>query len=107
MSKKVMFLLCNSEYTIDGIRSTLGQSVANHYSHAAVINYEMAELDEHNKENLDWVRDMEGDVYSTIPANCEKNGMTPMTIEELGQKLREMEVIVPYGIMRVEKKKAH
>lgn len=105
MSKKVCFLLANREYTIDGIRSTLGLSVANHYSHGVVMNYEMDELDELNKENVEWVRDMEGDVYSTIPANCEKNGMTQVTIEELGQKLREMDLIVPYGIMREEKAK--
>lgn len=80
----------------DALRSTLGQSVANHYSFAAILNHELAPFDEYNAENVDWIRDMEGDVYSTVPANVDKNGLTAITIEELGQKLREMDVIVPY-----------
>lgn len=105
MSKKVCFLLVNSAFSHDGMRSTLGLSVGNHYSHAALLNdLVLPEFDDYNKENLEWIRDMEGDVYSVPPENCEINGMTPMTIEELGQKLREMDVIVPYGIMRPEKK---
>jgi hypothetical protein len=39
---------------------------------------------------------MEGDVYSTVQANVDTNGLTPITLEELGQKLKEMDVIVPY-----------
>jgi hypothetical protein len=40
---------------------------------------------------------MEGDVYSTEQANIDTNGLTAVTLEEVGQKLREMDVIVPYG----------
>jgi len=96
MSKKVCFLYVNPDYVVDGLRSALGLAVENNYSYGAVLT-DMPELDEHNKENLDWIRDMEGEVYSTFPANCEKNDLAPITLEELGQKLREMDLIVPYG----------
>ena len=41
---------------------------------------------------------MEGEVYSTMQVNVEKNSLEPITIEELGEKLREMTHIIPYGI---------
>ncbi len=40
---------------------------------------------------------MEGEAYSSVPANCDTNGLTPITVEELGRKLREIDLIVPYG----------
>lgn len=99
MSKKVCFMLRSGDEKdiLDGLRSTLGLSVANHYSFGVVMK-EIAPFDDYNKENIEWVRDMEGEVYSTVPANVEKNELTPITLEELGQKLRDMDVIVPYGV---------
>ena len=96
MSKKVCFIYQNKDYVIDGMRSALGLAVENMYSFAVAAT-EIDELDEHNKENLDWIRDMEGEVYSTVQANCDKNDMAPITLEELGKKLLEMDVVVPYG----------
>ncbi|MCF6289504.1 MAG: hypothetical protein L3J03_00650 [Desulfobacterales bacterium] len=99
MSKKVCFMFAkNEDDTLDGLRSTLGLAVANHYSYAVVLNTELAPLSEYHAENMEWIRDMEGEAYSTVPANVENNGFTAITIEELGQKLREMDVIVPYGV---------
>jgi hypothetical protein len=99
MSKKVCFMLRSSSEKdiLDGMRSTLGLSVANHFSNAVVMNTELAPFDDYNKENLEWIRDMEGEAYSTVQANVDKNELAPITLEELGQKLREMDVIVPYG----------
>ncbi|HIJ91738.1 MAG: hypothetical protein OEV91_08145 [Desulfobulbaceae bacterium] len=99
MSKKVCFMLAHLDYTLDGLRSCLGLAVENMYSFAVVMKNQLPPLDDYNKENIDWIRDMEGDVFSTVPANCENEGLGSLTIEELGQKLREMDVIVPYGIM--------
>ncbi|HET97785.1 MAG TPA: hypothetical protein ENN98_03670 [Desulfurivibrio alkaliphilus] len=96
MSKKVCFLYKNPDYVVDGMRSALGLSVENNYAFGAVL-CKMDKLDEHNMENLDWIRDMEGEVFSTLPENCETNGLTPITLEELGQKLREMDFIIPFG----------
>lgn len=103
MSKKVCFMYVNKEYTMDGMRSCLGLSVEDQYSYGVVLYNELPEFDDYNKENLEWIRDMSGDLFSTVPANCEKNGLTPITLEELGQKLREMDIIIPYGIMRTSK----
>ena len=97
MSKKAFFMTRNADYAVDAMRSTLGLAVENMYSFNAVVDVEIPEMDEHNKENLDWIRDMEGEVYSNVDANVAKNGMTKASLEEIGQKLRDIEVIVPYG----------
>jgi len=97
---KVCFMFIDSDDerdTLDGIRSTLGLSVANHYSYAAILDRTLSPFDEYNAENLEWIRDMEGEVYSNVQANVDNNGLAPITLEELGQKLLEMDVIVPYA----------
>jgi hypothetical protein len=96
--KKVCFMYRHEDYAIDGIRSALGLAVENMYSYGVVMDKEIEKLDELNQESLEMLRDMEGEVYSTVPANVEKNDFEPITIEELGEKLREMTHIVPYGI---------
>jgi hypothetical protein len=80
------------------MRSALGLAVENMYSYGVVMDSEMEQLDEHNMESLEMLRDMEGEIYSTVQANVEKNGLEPITLEELGEKLRDMHIVVPYGL---------
>jgi hypothetical protein len=96
--KKVCLMYRHEAYALDGIRSALGLAVENMYAYGVVLDKEIDKLDELNQESIEMLRDMEGDVYSTVPANVEKNGFEAITIEELGEKLREMTHIVPYGI---------
>lgn len=98
MSKKVFFISRHPDYALDCMRSALGLAVENMYAYCSV-NVPVPELDDYNKENLEWIRDMEGEVYSTEASNVEKNDMVAITIEELGQKLRDMDVVIPYGIL--------
>lgn len=99
MSKKVFFMSRHKDYVHDAMRSALGLAVENMYSYLAVLDVEVPAFDDYNRENLEWVRDMEGEVYSTVDANVETNELAKISIEELGQKLREVDVIVPYGIV--------
>jgi len=96
--KKVCLMYRNKDYAIDGIRSALGLAVENMYAYGVVMDVEIPPLDELTQESIEMLRDMEGDVFSTVPANVEKNGFEALTIEELGEKLREMTHIVPYGL---------
>ena len=95
---KVCFMYRHKDYAVDGMRSALGLAVENMYSYGVVMDSEMEQLDEHNLESLEMLRDMEGDIYSTVPANVEKNGLESIDLEELGEKLRDMDIIVPYGL---------
>jgi len=96
--KKVCFMYRHKDYAIDGIRSALGLAVENMYSYGVVMDTEIPELDELTQESIEMLRDMEGEVYSTVQANVEKNGFEAISLEELGEKLREMTHIIPYGI---------
>ncbi len=105
-SLKVFFLIANRIYISDGIRSTLGLSVENHYSHACIFYNKMPKVTEYVQENIDWIRDMEGDVFAVVDTmddeakkyNVDEVGLTPITLEELAQKLREADVIIGYGL---------
>ncbi|MBT8361600.1 MAG: hypothetical protein HKP41_14620 [Desulfobacterales bacterium] len=96
--KKVCFMYRHKDYAVDGIRSALGLAVENMYSYGVVMDSEIEKLDEHNQESIEMLRDMEGEIYSTVPANVENNGFEPMTLEELGEKLRDMSIVIPYGL---------
>ncbi len=95
--KKVCFMYRHEDYVVDGIRSALGLAVENMYSYGMVIDKEIPEIDELTKESIEMLRDMEGDIFTTVQADVEKNGFTAISIEELGEKLREMTHIIPYG----------
>ena len=58
----------------------------------------LEKLDENNQESIEMLRDMEGEIYAVEPAVCEANALEPITIEELGEKLRDMTVVIPYGV---------
>ena len=88
----------HKDYAVDGIRSALGLAVENMYAYGVVLDNELEAFDENTQESIEMLRDTEGDIFSTIPANVENNDLTPITLEELGEKLREMTHIIPYGI---------
>lgn len=96
--KKVCFMYRNKGYATDGMRSALGLAVENMYAYGVVLDTAIDKLDENNIESIEMLRDMEGEIYSTVPAVCEENDLEPITIEELGEKLRDMSNIIPYGI---------
>jgi hypothetical protein len=96
--KKVCLMFRNKDYAVDGMRSALGLAVENMYAYGVVMDTEIEQLDDYAMESIEMLREMEGEIYSTVPANVEKNGFEPITIEELGEKLRDMSIIVPYGL---------
>ena len=96
---KLCFMYRSKDCALDGIRSALGAAVENMYAYGVVLDdITMDKMDEDKIESIEMLRDMEGEIYSTNPANCELNGLEPITIEELGEKLRDMTHIIPYGI---------
>ena len=61
-----------------------------------VLNHEIGNMDEAYRENMEFIDEMEGERYSNHPANVEKYGFKPITIEEMFVKLKEADLIIPF-----------
>ncbi len=97
MEIKAHFLVANRFYGADAVRSTLGLAVENHFGYITFVNGEFPKFTDYVKENIDWIRDMEGDAFvvGDAPEGVELNSIS---LEELGEKLREADYIVCYGL---------
>jgi hypothetical protein len=93
--KKVAFLVKDKEEDWEGLRSALGVAVGNNSVYLFVLNHEV-EMTNPYRENLDWLLEMDGELYSNDPANWEKHRFQPITYEALGKKLKSMDYIIPF-----------
>ena len=105
-SLKVYILIANRMYN-DGIRSALGLAVENHYGYPVIMNGEFPKMSEYMAENIAWIADMEGEVLSCgadapedLPEGVE---MTNIDLEALGERMRDADVIIPYGLPKQTK----
>lgn len=93
--KKVAFLVRTKDELWEGLRSSLGLIIENNEVIMAVLDHEIDMTAEY-RENLEWFLEMEGRVFSNHPANVEKHGFEPITVEELGGMLKDMDFVVPF-----------
>jgi hypothetical protein len=93
--KKVAILARQPQRHYEALRSSLGCLLENHQVTYLVLDYEM-ELDEAFSDNLGFLDEMEGRRFSNHPANVEKHGFGFLSLADMGELLREQDIVIPF-----------
>lgn len=94
--KKVAVLIKDTDQQYEGLRSSLGMMLYNTAVQMFVVDKEIADMDEAYHDNMEFLDEMEGERYSNNRANVEKYGFTYASIDQIGEMLREADLVIPF-----------
>jgi hypothetical protein len=93
---KVAVLINDADQQYEGLRSSLGMLLYNTEVQMFVVDKEIANMDEAYEDNMGFLDEMEGERFSNNTANVEKYGFKHATIEEMGEMLRQADLVIPF-----------
>jgi hypothetical protein len=94
--KKVAVLIKDPEQQYEGLRSSLGMLLYNTQVQMFVLNKEIANMDEAYEDNMGFLDEMEGERFSNNKVNVEKYGFNYASTEQIGEMLREADLVIPF-----------
>jgi len=95
--EKVAVLIKDFEQQYEGLRTSLGLLLEASWVYMYVLDHEIDSRDEIYMENLEFMDEMEGERFSNNQVNIEKYGFQLTNIEEMLAKLKEVDIIIPFG----------
>ena len=93
--KRVAVLVRQPQRQYEALRSSLGCLLEDHQVTYLVLDHEV-ELDEAFSDNLGFLDEMEGRRFSNYPANVERHGFAFLSLADMGELLREMDIVIPF-----------
>jgi len=94
--KKVAVLINDENQQYEGLRSSLGMMLYNTAVQMFVVDKEIANMDEAYQDNMEFLDEMEGERFSNNPGNVEKYGFKYASVEQMGEMLRQADLIIPF-----------
>jgi hypothetical protein len=95
MGKKVAVLIRDKDRQYEGLRSSLGLLLEKHVVSMFVLGHEV-DMTEEYQDNMGFIDEMGGARYSDVPANVEKYGFQPVTLDGISPKLEENEIVIAF-----------
>lgn len=94
--KKVAVLIKDIDQQYEGLRLSLGALLADVDVQMVVFNHEIANMDEAYHDNMEFLEEIKGQCVSNNMANAEKYGFAHATIKEIAQRLKGVDLIIPF-----------
>ena len=94
--ENVAVIIKDVDQQYEGLRTSLGLLLEAASVQMYVMNHEIANMDEAYEDNMGFIDEMEGERFSNHPANVEKYGFQPVTTEEMLEKLKTADLIIPF-----------
>ncbi len=95
MSKKVAILIKDKEKQYEGLRTSLGLLLEEHFISMFVLGHEI-DVGEEFLDNIEFIDDFGGVRYSDVAINVDKHGFQPIMLEDVPNKLKEADLIIPF-----------
>lgn len=93
--KRVAVVIKDREQLEEGLRTTAGLLLENHTASMFVLDIEV-EATEKYREDMEFLKDMDGLAYTNMGANAEKLGFDLLNTEEIIHKIRENDIVIPF-----------
>ena len=94
--KKVAVLIKDIDQQYEGLRLSLGALLDDVDIQMVVFNHEIAIMDEAYQDNMAFLEEMGGQRISNNMGNAEKYNFQHATIKEIAQRLRNVDLIIPF-----------